>query len=855
MASSKTAPVCTRPPSFNFTVCMSRAESFVELIKDTAPRLETTSERLRAFVQEHCPDANVTMRRRGGSGPLLTWRVPFGDRPWMDVSFMVPHAVEGPDVAEKLATQRLRRAFVLTGRTLRLLRQQEAEMAHHARVDFAKGPEDGGMPAPHLLEWKMGSGKTLGSLVPTLSGPTPPRTLLVVCSKTLIGEWVAAVETTRQTPVREARNGTSACKIYVVGYSELSTCAETLLSRRGAIHTAIIDEAQTYRNYTPDMRRTISWLQNAHNMFLLSGTPLPNSPKDFRGLLALMGESITIGDPVKARGPTAVVTTPRRGRKRATVPTEVDNAEFIIDGYMADEAEVYWNGERVQNSAWDPRAIADVFRGNVSYYAPEVHADLDFKATFPKVVRDTVLIDQSPPHAFYYLLSRGKTTVFDTKGKAHSFRSPYRNCYNRMQVMTCNDRDVLTKVSEKAAYIVQQLREIKRRGGENARSMVYSQFLDRGLNQVEEMLRGTGVRVAMLTGSESQAARTRMCEEYNDGKLDVIMVSNAGNKGTNLRGTGNVFLMEPHNNANDEGQTEARCIRLDSHPRGHRSTVRVHRLQATFPSRADMLRPDGGAADRVIVSMAASAFPQADWGSKPAAAIRKEVQRICEEAERGMTIDEMFEVRNQKKLSAVTRYLGIFHRMSIPMPRGRMHVVAGATMSEARVAQFRRAVKAAADAWRPADVRVPVWNAAIDEALKGILEENGGRWLSEAPKRAAENCEFVDTLKDAMDVRMGSLERMKPRKVRAAGGAGGAGGGCTKKARLVHVDLSRHAALRAKLIKQVAALSVSAGAPRRIPSAPKPKPKAKPKAAVKSRPKSTTTITKPKPKRTRQSHV
>jgi superfamily II DNA helicase RecQ len=126
-----------------------------------------------------------------------------------------------------------------------------------------------------------------------------------------------------------------------------------------------------------------------------------------------------------------------------------------------------------------------------------------------------------------------------------------------------------------------------------ARAIVYSHYLESGVNPYKKKLEELGIPHGTFTGDMSRAKRDQMVRDYNAGKLNALLLSSAGGEGLDLKGTRLVQILEPHWNRAKIDQVIGRGIRYKSHaalPENERN-VRVQRFMAT--------RAPYGAAERV----------------------------------------------------------------------------------------------------------------------------------------------------------------------------------------------------------------------------------------------------------------
>lgn len=117
------------------------------------------------------------------------------------------------------------------------------------------------------------------------------------------------------------------------------------------------------------------------------------------------------------------------------------------------------------------------------------------------------------------------------------------------------------------------------------RAVVYSNYLDAGLEPYRRKLEAENVPHALFTGKVPKRVRDQAIKDYNEGKLKALLVSSAGGEGLDLKGTRQIQILDPHWNEEKLKQVIGRGIRYKSHshlPKDQRK-VRVERYHAVEP--------------------------------------------------------------------------------------------------------------------------------------------------------------------------------------------------------------------------------------------------------------------------------
>lgn len=131
----------------------------------------------------------------------------------------------------------------------------------------------------------------------------------------------------------------------------------------------------------------------------------------------------------------------------------------------------------------------------------------------------------------------------------------------------------LTELDRMMGVRAEQIRKVDgepvikgiRKVGESSQQLVYSNFLSNGLYLIRDKLQELGISFAMHTGSMSKTARDRSVKQFNDGKVEVLMISSSGSEGLDLKNTQYVHICEPHFNDARINQVIGRARRYHSH--------------------------------------------------------------------------------------------------------------------------------------------------------------------------------------------------------------------------------------------------------------------------------------------------
>lgn len=120
----------------------------------------------------------------------------------------------------------------------------------------------------------------------------------------------------------------------------------------------------------------------------------------------------------------------------------------------------------------------------------------------------------------------------------------------------------------------------------NHRAVVYSNYVETGIEPYTSLLEKRKIPYGVFTGKTKDSERKTLVEDYNNGRISVLLVSSAGGEGLDLKGTRQIQILEPHWNREKVEQVIGRGIRYQSHahlPESERKVDVEHYLATTRP--------------------------------------------------------------------------------------------------------------------------------------------------------------------------------------------------------------------------------------------------------------------------------
>jgi len=99
----------------------------------------------------------------------------------------------------------------------------------------------------------------------------------------------------------------------------------------------------------------------------------------------------------------------------------------------------------------------------------------------------------------------------------------------------------------------------------NFKSVIYSNFLESGLNPISERLKKHKIPFGSFTGQQTNLERNQMVHDYNKGKLKTLLISPAGGEGLDLKNTKMMQILDQSWNPQKTRQAIGRTARFKSH--------------------------------------------------------------------------------------------------------------------------------------------------------------------------------------------------------------------------------------------------------------------------------------------------
>lgn len=389
-----------------------------------------------------------------------------------------------------------------------------------------------------ILADDMGLGKTLQTIA-YIHSVKPQKPSLIVAPSTLIYNWQKEIEKFLPGAKYLLINGVKENReelIRKIPDYEFVITSYPLLRRDISLYRdiefsyCVIDEAQYIKN-----RKTMNAISvkriNADHKFALTGTPIENSIMELWSIF-----------------------------------------DFVMPGYLGSARSF---SERFENVSSDEE-ISETLRNIIRPFVLR-RMKKDVLNELPEKIETTMIAELSREQKGLYqaYVEIARSEAFGLLGTNNGKMTILTNILRLRQI--CCHPALFTGTEKMQSGKLELLKEIvstARTGGH--RVLVFSQFRTM-LDIIEKELSQLGIRCFTITGDVPAEERVKICENFNNGEGDAVLVSlKAGGTGINLTGADTVIHYDPWWNpavtdqatdrAHRIGQTHAvQVIKLASH--------------------------------------------------------------------------------------------------------------------------------------------------------------------------------------------------------------------------------------------------------------------------------------------------
>lgn len=324
----------------------------------------------------------------------------------------------------------------------------------------------------------------------------------------------------------------------------------------------IVDEAHELRNADGKIsQRVQQCASKAKKVLLLTGTPLVNRPSDIAPLLnMIVAGKIRIDLPGGFLG---------FGKRSFTeIPTgEAFQQAFGDDGLNATGKMLWTQLFPCMFSHYDPPKSPDFpTMENMEIRVPMAPEQFKFYRAWESHTLTKAMVEQ--------LTGKSMSTMESVIQKLPQFRAYLDGGRRICNVVYDSNGQPLSPKFDRMIQILEDT---------NGKAIVFSQYIQKGINIAENKLQELGIKYVKFTGRETPNQKTKAVEDYNSNRVRVFLLSSAGGLGLDLHDTETIHIMEPAWNKAKILQAVYRGVRYKSH-RQPDAVVKVYHYFCTKPS-------------------------------------------------------------------------------------------------------------------------------------------------------------------------------------------------------------------------------------------------------------------------------
>lgn len=440
--------------------------------------------------------------------------------------------------------------------------EKKNEMRKHQTDALAQLDQNDGI----LLHHSTGSGKT--------------KTFLKAIEKSHLGDPTnqaliiapASLVTNIDKEIKKHKLKIDPSRLTAMSYEKAVNSVDTLRTKH--FHTIVFDESHKLRNTDTKRNKYLREIaESADKRILATATGVYNTPSDIAPLVNIAaGHKILPED-------------------KATFEKHFIESSMVDPGFINRVVLGVAPGER--RDLKNTRTLKKAFDRYVHHY--DSKDDPSMVDHFPTTSEKIVPVQMSKGQTQVYNFLEGQIPIH-IRMKIHNGLPLNKKESANLNAFSMGVRQASNStrpyIKEGAEYepsqkILKAVDSLHKRfkTDKNFKGLVYSNFLNAGVNDYSEELTKRGIPHHVLTGSLSKVEKDAMVEDYNKGRKPVLVISSSGGEGLDLKGTKLTQIIEPHWNAAKIAQVKGRGARFDSHidlPKAERH-VDVEHYLSVFP--------------------------------------------------------------------------------------------------------------------------------------------------------------------------------------------------------------------------------------------------------------------------------
>lgn len=340
-------------------------------------------------------------------------------------------------------------------------------------------------------------------------------------------------------------------RLDVYSYEKATRMADELGKNKYSI--AVADEAHRLRNPGTQRVKALSdILRGADRRLLATATAQYNQPSDLASLVNIAADDELMPEDKKAF------------ENKYLKKVQKNRTMLQILMRKAPEASI-----ELKNKD----EMKEIFDDYVHHY--DTKDDPDAQDKFPEKTEEVIEAPMDAEQRKMYAFAEGKMPWWlkmkirhnmpldkQEKSQLNSFSSSVRQVSTGYRHYNQDPNSVAytPKIEMAVANLEKKMRETR-----EFRGLVYSGFLDAGVNEYSRKLKEKGIKHATFTGALSAEQKDALVKDYNAGNNPVLIVSKSGAEGLDLKGTRLTQVLDPFFNGSLTEQVVGRGARYESH--------------------------------------------------------------------------------------------------------------------------------------------------------------------------------------------------------------------------------------------------------------------------------------------------
>ena len=366
-----------------------------------------------------------------------------------------------------------------------------------------------------LVVHSTGLGKTLSALVASQCylDKNPENKVVVISPASVISNF-------EKEMVKYNKNGKLSDKYHFFSFEKFMNldknpntqfdCSDSLF---------IIDEVHNLRNYESiRFSAAMNCAKSSNKILLLTATPFINDYDDLYSIINLLERKYVIGP----------VHIPKKYTKDPTL---------ILPGLYKHISDRLYNPRGSENTK---KIISELLKGRIHY---ETNKSTD---DFPKIEIHKIEIKMTPKYYKQYISALEEEGIFGEFPA--SFYHGYRRAVNKVST------DYYSLKMDKCLEYIK-----------NKQSVIYSNWLQYGIGPISDTLDKNNIKYEVISGSVDKYDRAGIVQRYNNKEIQVLVISEAGSEGIDLKETRSIVIVDPTWNPASIEQIIGRGVRFQSH--------------------------------------------------------------------------------------------------------------------------------------------------------------------------------------------------------------------------------------------------------------------------------------------------